>query len=308
MSKLYFLAVDDASFIRDLIKRSLRQSLPDVQIDEAVNGKKAQSLITRNQYDCILCDWEMPEMSGLEVLTWLREFEEKEMMEKTPFIMVTSRGDKENVVQAVQAGVTDYIGKPFSNDQLMRKVIKALTRKHKAYLQTVFGKPTLKKDDQPKGLFKDSANALMAGTAQGDAPKKVKKESSAQLLSSNSKSEALVTSGKPKKTRTRSNNKGKAQLRISSASAEGIIRDINLQEVLLQVNKDELIPTLFEQAVVDIQIPDQPNDLARINGFVCGLNLPEKDMDSEHILVNVKYVDDDPDKLAILSKYIAQVR
>ena len=46
MSKLYFLAVDDASFIRDLIKRSLRQSLPDVQIDEAVNGKKAQSLIT----------------------------------------------------------------------------------------------------------------------------------------------------------------------------------------------------------------------------------------------------------------------
>ena len=125
MSKVSVLVVDDATFIRDLVKKGLRDNLPGIQIEEAVNGRKAQQLLGRNPIDLILCDWEMPEMSGLELLQWCRE---QESLKGVPFIMVTSRGDKENVVQAIQAGVSDFIGKPFSNEQLITKVKKALQR------------------------------------------------------------------------------------------------------------------------------------------------------------------------------------
>ena len=125
MSKVSVLVVDDATFIRDLVKKGLRDNFPGVQIEEAINGRKAQQMLSRQVVDLILCDWEMPEMSGLELLTWCRE---QDNLKTTPFIMVTSRGDKENVVQAIQACVSDYIGKPFSNEQLVTKVKKV----HKA--------------------------------------------------------------------------------------------------------------------------------------------------------------------------------
>ena len=125
MGKVNVLVVDDASFIRDLVKKGLRDNFPGIQIEEAINGRKAQVMLSRTAMDLILCDWEMPEMSGLELLTWCRE---QDHLKTTPFIMVTSRGDKENVIQAIQAGVSDYIGKPFSNDQLVIKVKKALSR------------------------------------------------------------------------------------------------------------------------------------------------------------------------------------
>ena len=128
MSKVSVLVVDDATFIRDLVKKGLRDNFPGVQIEEAINGRKAQQMLSRQVVDLILCDWEMPEMSGLELLTWCRE---QDNLKTTPFIMVTSRGDKENVVQAIQAGVSDFIGKPFSNEQLVTKVKKALSRSGK---------------------------------------------------------------------------------------------------------------------------------------------------------------------------------
>ncbi|NLC99834.1 MAG: response regulator, partial [Gammaproteobacteria bacterium] len=125
MSKVSVLVVDDALFIRDLLKKSLRAYFPGIQIEEAVNGLKAKQILSNQSFDLILCDWEMPEMSGLELLEWFRQ---QPQFKTVPFIMVTSRGDKENVVQAIQAGVTDYVGKPFTQEQLTSKVTKALTR------------------------------------------------------------------------------------------------------------------------------------------------------------------------------------
>ena len=75
MSKVSVLVVDDASFIRDLVKKCLRNYFPGIKLEDAVNGKKAQSILMREAYDLVLCDWEMPEMSGLELLTWCREQE-----------------------------------------------------------------------------------------------------------------------------------------------------------------------------------------------------------------------------------------
>lgn len=81
MSKVSALVVDDAPFIRDLMKKGLRDNFPGLHIEEAVNGRKAQQLLSRQNVDLILCDWEMPEMSGLELLTWCRA---QENLKTTP--------------------------------------------------------------------------------------------------------------------------------------------------------------------------------------------------------------------------------
>ena len=125
MSKVNVLVVDDAPFIRDLVKKCLRNAFPGMVIEDAVNGRKAMALLGKEHFDLVLCDWEMPEMSGLELLTWCRQQPE---MKALQFIMVTSRGDKENVIQAIQAGVSDFVGKPFTNEQLLTKVKKALSK------------------------------------------------------------------------------------------------------------------------------------------------------------------------------------
>lgn len=160
MSKVSVLVVDDATFIRDLVKKGLRDNFPGVQIEEAINGRKAQQMLSRQVVDLILCDWEMPEMSGLELLTWCRE---QDNLKTTPFIMVTSRGDKENVVQAIQAGVSDYIGKPFSNEQLVTKVKKALQRAGK--LQALMSSAPSKMLSTG-GFANDSLAALTGGKAE----------------------------------------------------------------------------------------------------------------------------------------------
>ena len=125
MSKISVLVVDDASFIRDLVKKCLRNYFPGIRTEDAVNGKKAQAMLAKEAFDLVLCDWEMPEMSGLELLTWCRE---QDNLKTMPFVMVTSRGDKENVVQAIQAGVSGYVSKPFTNEQLLTKVKQALNK------------------------------------------------------------------------------------------------------------------------------------------------------------------------------------
>ena len=101
MATLKALVVDDASFVRDLVKRTVRQRFPVIDTTDAQNGRRAQSLMSRTTFDLILCDWEMPEMSGLELLQWMRQ---QPQYEKTPFIMITSRGDKDHVVEAVKGG------------------------------------------------------------------------------------------------------------------------------------------------------------------------------------------------------------
>lgn len=125
MSKVNVLVVDDAPFIRDLVRKCLRNAFPGMVIEDAVNGRKAMAMLAKESFDLVLCDWEMPEMSGLELLTWCRQ---QEAMKQLQFIMVTSRGDKENVIQAIQAGVSDFVGKPFTNEQLLTKVKKALSK------------------------------------------------------------------------------------------------------------------------------------------------------------------------------------
>ncbi len=155
MSKISVLVVDDASFIRDLVKKCLRNYFPGIRTEDAINGKKAQAMLAKEAFDLVLCDWEMPEMSGLELLTWCRE---QDNLKTMPFVMVTSRGDKENVVQAIQAGVSGYVSKPFTNEQLLTKVKQALNKVGK--LDTLMNSAPTKMNS---AFGNDSLSALTGG-------------------------------------------------------------------------------------------------------------------------------------------------
>jgi len=118
---LKILVVDDAAFIRDTIKRTLRQFLHPLELHEAVDGRRAVAQLRGNKFDLILSDWEMPEMSGEQLLRWVRS---ESNTPEIPFIMISSRGDRDHIVKAIGSGVSDYLSKPFTPEELQRKVIK----------------------------------------------------------------------------------------------------------------------------------------------------------------------------------------
>ena len=194
MSKVSVLVVDDASFIRDLVKKCLRNYFPGIRIEDAVNGKKAQALLAREAFDLVLCDWEMPEMSGLELLTWCRE---QDNLKTMPFVMVTSRGDKENVVQAIQAGVSGYVSKPFTNEQLLTKVKQALNKVGK--LDTLMNSAPTKMNS---AFGNDSLSALTGGKAAVVAPAAAPVKGKAPTKSAVSPVSVSGPTGRCRKSRT----------------------------------------------------------------------------------------------------------
>ena len=208
MSKVSVLVVDDAPFIRDLVKKCLRNYFPGMVIEDAVNGRKAQTLMTKEIFDMVLCDWEMPEMSGLELLTWCRQ---QDSLKALPFIMVTSRGDKENVVEAIRAGVSDYVGKPFTNEQLLTKVKKALAKVGKLDAAMAGGPAR-----SSTGFANDSLSALT-----GNAAKPAAAPAPAAKPLINAPTPAPAAPATP-------TGRGQGQLRLSSGNQPCIIKALTL--------------------------------------------------------------------------------
>ncbi|KIP96351.1 MULTISPECIES: response regulator [Pseudomonas] len=289
MSKVSVLVVDDATFIRDLVKKGLRDHLPGIQIEEAVNGRKAQQVLGRNPIDLILCDWEMPEMSGLELLQWCRE---QETLKGVPFIMVTSRGDKENVVQAIQAGVSDFIGKPFSNEQLITKVKKALQRSGKLAALMSAAPPKM----LSTGAFaNDSLAALTAGKAETVRPAAAPQPAAAF---SASPAPAKAASSTPM-------GRSQGQLRLPGGTMACVVKALSLKEALLVVKRGELIPQVLESVVLDLE-QGESSEVARLNGYLHSVAAFEPKPDSEWLQVVLRFVDRDPQKLDYLSRLIAR--
>ena len=123
------LVVDDATFIRDMVKKHLREKIPGVEVYEAVDGSRALAAMKSQTMDLILSDWEMPNMSGEELLRAVRSSDQGAT---TPFVMISSRGDRNHVIKAVESGVSDYLTKPFTPEELLRKVFKQLKAVGKA--------------------------------------------------------------------------------------------------------------------------------------------------------------------------------
>ena len=114
------LIVDDFSTMRRIIKNILKQ-IGFANVDEAENGQVALSKIADGNYDFVISDWNMPEMNGIELLKSVRA---NETTKDLPFLMVTAEAKKENVVEAVKAGVNNYIVKPFTAETLQEKISK----------------------------------------------------------------------------------------------------------------------------------------------------------------------------------------
>ena len=287
MSKVSVLVVDDASFIRDLVKKCLRNYFPGIKLEDAVNGKKAQSILMRETFDLVLCDWEMPEMSGLELLTWCRE---QPHLKAMPFVMVTSRGDKENVVQAIQAGVSGYVSKPFTNEQLLNKVKQAL---HKiGRLDALIASAPTKMNS---AFGNDSLSALTGGKPEAVKPAPVAAPSKGLLSSP----PVIAAAASP------ASGRGQGQLRLSSGTQQCVIKALSIKEALLVVRRSEVLPQVLESAVLDLEQGDNA-EVARLNGYLHAIVAYEPKPDSDWLQLTFRFIDQDAQKLDYISRLIAR--
>ena len=112
------LIVDDFSTMRQIVKKSLRQLGFD-NIIEAVDGQDALGKLKADEYKFIISDWNMPNMMGIDLLKAVRS---DDKLKTLPFLMVTAEAQKENIIEAAKAGVSQYIIKPFTVDALEQKM------------------------------------------------------------------------------------------------------------------------------------------------------------------------------------------
>ena len=111
------LAVDDSPSLRQMVAFTLKGAGHDVS--EASDGVEALGIARGQAFDLVITDINMPNMDGLAFLRAVRSDPD---LRKTPFIMVTGRGDKELVTKAAQAGVNNYVIKPFTVEILKKKL------------------------------------------------------------------------------------------------------------------------------------------------------------------------------------------
>lgn len=120
-SRTHVLIVDDEQRIRQLVRANLEQR--GFVVDEACNGSSAMKLIRQLEPDLVLLDIKMPDISGLEVCRWVREYDPN-----TPIIVLSAQSQEEQKVEALNIGADDYITKPFGYDELVARV-KAVMRR-----------------------------------------------------------------------------------------------------------------------------------------------------------------------------------
>jgi CheY-like chemotaxis protein len=281
------------------VKKCLRNYFPGIRTEDAINGKKAQAMLAKEAFDLVLCDWEMPEMSGLELLTWCRE---QDNLKTMPFVMVTSRGDKENVVQAIQAGVSGYVSKPFTNEQLLTKVKQALNKVGK--LDTLMNSAPTKMNS---AFGNDSLSALTGGkpaVVGGAAAKPV----AAAPAPAAAPSRGLLNSPPvqaPGASKAPVGGRGQGQLRLPSGNQQCVIKALSIKEALLVVKRTETLPQILDSAVLDLEQGDNA-EIARLNGYLHAIVAHEQKADSDWLQLTFRFVDQDAQKLDYISRLIAR--
>lgn len=118
------LIVDDFASMRRIVKNTLKQ-IGFKNIFEADDGTTALAMLKEQKIDLVLADWNMPKMSGLELL---KKVKKDEALKTIPVFLVTAEAQKENVIEAIQAGVSNYIVKPFTPDSMKQKLERTLAK------------------------------------------------------------------------------------------------------------------------------------------------------------------------------------
>ena len=124
-SNLRVLIAEDDVNIAMALRSIVARNFGDVSIEVVRDGSQAVALLTDRRFDLVLSDWNMPGITGKELLGFMRS---TPALAGTPFLMVTARTDRESVMQAVDQGVTDYITKPFRLGTVIDKIRELLSR------------------------------------------------------------------------------------------------------------------------------------------------------------------------------------
>jgi two-component system, chemotaxis family, chemotaxis protein CheY len=118
VSFLKILAVDDSPTMRRIIVNTLKRAGYE-NVTEASDGKDALAKMKVEQFNFVITDWNMPEMDGLTFVSQIRSMDEFKDM---PILMVTTRSVKDDIIEAMKAGVNNYIVKPFTPETLGEKI------------------------------------------------------------------------------------------------------------------------------------------------------------------------------------------
>lgn len=119
-----FLVVDDFSTMRRIV-RNLLKELGFTNVDEAEDGVVALSKLKGSNFEFVVSDWNMPNMTGIELLRAIRA---DVTLKHLPVMMVTAEAKKENIIEAAQAGASGYIVKPFTAATLEEKLNKVFEK------------------------------------------------------------------------------------------------------------------------------------------------------------------------------------
>ncbi|MEO6800620.1 MAG: chemotaxis response regulator CheY [Rhodanobacter sp.] len=120
------LVVDDFSTMRRIVRNLLVElGFSSPLIQEAVDGENAIAMLRRTRFDLVVTDWNMPNMSGIELLRAIRA---EDSLKGMPVLMVTAENNRDQIIAAAQAGVNSYIVKPFTAATLQEKLTRIFER------------------------------------------------------------------------------------------------------------------------------------------------------------------------------------
>jgi two-component system, chemotaxis family, chemotaxis protein CheY len=122
-----FLVVDDFSTMRRIV-RNLLKELGFSNVIEAEDGVDALRKLRAESFDFVVSDWNMPNMTGIDLL---REIRKDEALKHLPVLMVTAEAKKENIIEAAQAGASGYVVKPFTSvtlDEKLKKIFSTMQK------------------------------------------------------------------------------------------------------------------------------------------------------------------------------------
>jgi len=120
--QLKVLVVDDLSTVRKVVARILA-NIGVSNILQAKDGQEAFELVQRDRPDVIITDWEMPRLTGIELVKKLRGIPETAAI---PVLLITSHGQREKVLEAATCGISDFIVKPFGEEVIQKKLLSVL--------------------------------------------------------------------------------------------------------------------------------------------------------------------------------------
>lgn len=122
--RVRILVVDDHALTRNMVK-SILKGLGYDHVYQAENGEAAVRRIFEGNIDLVICDWNMPGLTGIDVL---KEVRADDAYKKLPFLMLTAEAYRENIAEAMRYGVSDYISKPFTSEVLGEKLSAVLKK------------------------------------------------------------------------------------------------------------------------------------------------------------------------------------